>query len=297
MFLNLTVSMLISVAIALPLHAALSEALKELTFGFRAYQIAVNQAIDSGVDSAGKFSASAQSCGQLIEKARAAGVQPDDLIAGVSAHSVPEAYPFSKAPELCENYRRWKLTIQAAKYLDGISTGMGHALSSEPGRMEGKYALKVAEDGRACLSEVNKLVAAGAYADKKVKHLNYKEQTITEARALCQKVVDWSAGFAKLTDKTRKDKADAIRAKYVKAGLKGDRLGHFIHYDNVQWKVSGCRNENDMNRLKKAQKLFQWLEHNDGTYGIRTFIFKGDKLLSVTDKKYLTSVAAMAGCK
>jgi hypothetical protein len=273
-------------------HAELSEEAKGLTFRFRDYQIAVRDAKALGFGAKDQFRETPESCVQLIEQAKALGVGGGELISGVDGN-----YPFKKTAELCASYRTWKLNLDGAAVLDKLTTMVPNIETLEPG-LYGETAIRNwALAAQECLGQLETVVAAGADAAQPIKDINHQELSLAQGRALCQRVVGWSEGFAEETKKLAKAKADAIRAKYTKVGIGGERLDTFVHYDNVQWMASGCAAENDLKRLKRAAVLFQWLEHSDGTYGVRRFQFRGDKLLRTTEQRYLTSAAATRGCR
>ena len=273
-------------------RAELDEEAKELTFRFRDYQIAVRDAKAIGLRAKDQFRETPESCTKLIEQAKSLGVGGGDLISGVDGN-----YPFKKTAELCASYRTWKLSLDGAVVLDELTTMVPNIETLEPG-LYGEAAIRnwAAAAGE-CLTKLEAVVAAGADAALKIKEIDNKELSLAEGRALCQRVVGWSAGFAEETQKLAKAKAAAIRAKYTKVGIAGERLDTFVHYDNVQWMAAGCAAENDLGRLKRAAVLFQWLEHSDGSYGVRRFQFRGDKLLRTTEQRYLTAAAATRACR
>jgi len=274
------------------LWADLSQEAGNALFDLPDFAKEVKEASEGGLEYSG-FYTDAKKCTAMIEKGKQLGAKDSDVVRGNGGATVK----FGDAPTVCENYRRWKVTLDAARYLHNFGLSAPDPAKTKAGELSGTYGQEWSKKGEECVNETKKYVQAGAFSDKVVTGLDFKNHTIKQSLARCETMVSWGKKYAVDTEKAKKDKAAAIRNKYVKAGIKGDRLEHFIHYDSVQWKVAGCRNENGLGNLKKAQLLFQWLENNDGTVGIRRFVFKGDKLLSVTDEKYLTSEKARANCK
>ena len=85
----------------------------------------------------------------------------------------------------------------------------------------------------------------------------------------------------------------------LKAGIKGKRLELYVSYgmpDNTGFYAPGCgATVESLGALKKAKKLFVWLEGADG-YTIRKFSFKGDNY-TVSERTYSTQEGAYAGCR
>jgi hypothetical protein len=283
-----------SVALALPAdaHAELSQEAQDLTFGFREYEIAVRDAKEVGYRAISQFREPAESCTALIQKAKAIGVGPDDQLKGLTG-----PFPFKRTTQLCATYGTWKRTLEGAALLDAFYTMAPNLETIKPGDYGDTAVKNWGLAAKKCVEQVGEVIAAGADAAQKIKDVYNTDLSLTEGRQFCQRVLDWSDGFAAETKRVAKEKAAAIRAKYTKVGITGDRLDNFVHYDNVRWMVSGCVAEENLQKLKRATVLFQWLEHSDGSYGVRRFQFRGDKLLRTSEQRYLTSAAATRGCR
>lgn len=273
-------------------YAELSTEAHNALFDLPAYAKEVQEAAEGGLNARGFFMKS-ENCLKLVAKGKELGVADTEVIGG---NGSPEIR-FGEASKVCEEHRRWQVTLEAARELHNFGLSAPNPDTTKPGELGAKYAEVWSAKGKECVDATKKFIAQGAYADKKISQLNFKDHTIGQALARCEIMVGWGKKYAVDTEVAKKAKADTIRAKYANAGFKGKKLEYFMHYDGVQWKVAGCRNEDDLKKLNKATKLFQWLEHNDGTYGIRTVILKGNTVASVTDTKYLTAERAKANCK
>lgn len=284
----------IAAALGAPLEARaeLSQEAQDLTFGFREYEIAIRAAKEIGYRATSEFRPSAEDCTALIEKAKSIGVRPDDQLQGLDG-----PFPFKRTKDLCATYRTWKRTLDGAAIVDAFLTMAPNLETIQPGDYGDTAVKNWRIAAKKCIDEVGGVIAGGADAAAKIKDVNNRELSLTEGLALCQRTYDWADGFAAETKRVAAEKAAAIRAKYTKLGITGDRLDTFIYYDNVQWMAAGCLAENNPQKLKRATTLFQWLEHSDGTYGVRRFSFRGDKLVRTTEQRYLTSAAATRGCR
>jgi hypothetical protein len=283
-----------AVALAVPAEARaeLSQEAQDLTFGFRAYEIAVRDAKESGYRAISQFTEPAESCTALIQKAKALGVGPDEQLKGLAG-----PFPFKRTAQLCATYRTWKRNLDGAALLDAFYTMAPNLETIKPGDYGDTAVKNWGLAAKKCVEQVGEVIASGADATQKIKDVSNTELSLAEGQQFCQRVLDWSDGFAAETKRVAEEKAAAIRAKYTKLGITGDRLDNFVYYDNVQWMVSGCVAEENLQKLKRATVLFQWLEHNDGTYGVRRFQFRGDKLVRTSEQRYLTSAAATRGCR
>lgn len=292
--LSLSTAVVAAAALALPLEARaeLSQEAQDVTFGFREYEIALRAAKEIGYRSVSEFRASPDDCTALIEKSKAIGVRPDDVLQGLDG-----PFPFKRTKELCAAYRTWKRTLDGAAVLDAFYTLAPNLETIQPGDYGDTAVKNWRSAAKKCVEEVGGIISSGADAAVKIKDINNRELSLSEGQKFCQRVLDWADGFAAETKRVALEKAAAIRAKYTKVGITGDRLDNFVYYDNVQWMVSGCVTENNLQKLKRATVLFQWLEHSDGTYGVRRFQFRGDKLVRTSEQRYLTSAAATRGCR
>lgn len=284
----------VAAALTLPLEARaeLSQEAQDVTSGFREYEIALRAAKELGFRSVSEFRASPDDCTALIEKSKSVGVRPDDLLQGLDG-----PFPFKRTKELCATYRTWKRTLDGAAVLDAFYTMAPDLETIRPGDYGDTAVKNWRSAAEKCVEEVGSIITSGADAAVKIKDINNRELSLTEGQKFCQRVLDWADGFAAETKRVAQEKAAAIRAKYTKVGITGDRLDNFVYYDNVQWMVSGCVAENNLQKLKRATVLLQWLEHSDGTYGVRRFQFRGDKLVRTSEQRYLTSAAATRGCR
>jgi hypothetical protein len=283
-----------AVALSFPAdaHAELSQEAQDLTFGFREYEIAVRDAKESGYRAISQFREPAESCTALIQKAKEIGVRPDEQLNGLAG-----PFPFKRTAQLCATYRTWKRTLDGAALLDAFYTMAPNLETIKPGDYGDTAVKNWGIAAKKCVEQVGEVISAGADATQKIKDVYNLELSLTEGQQFCQRILDWSDGFAAESKRVAEEKAAAIRAKYTKLGITGDRLDNFVYYDNVQWMVAGCVAQENLQKLKRAPVLFQWLEHNDGTYGVRRFQFRGDKLVRTSEQRYLTSAAATRGCR
>jgi hypothetical protein len=150
--------------------------------------------------------------------------------------------------------------------------------------------------GKACLAAVDAAIAAGAAKTTKVK-IGGADITLVDGKKYCQAEIDYGTAFETFVAAEQGAKRKEIAAKYEAVGISGEKLELFIEYDDVYWRGKKCAIIDDVAALAKATKLYHWLENNDGTHTIRTYVFKGNKVKSVKDKTYKTEKKAYKGCK
>jgi hypothetical protein len=171
--------------------------------------------------------------------------------------------------------------------------------------VEGMYeseAQRVGISGRLCAEWVDKALAYGFKADHKVESSRYSMPTteLGKAKELwCQPAIDFEAKRVEEIKNLAAAKHQAIVDVYKKAGIKGKRLELYVSYgmpDNTGFYAAGCGSTvESLPALKKAKKLFVWLEGPQG-YTIRKFTFKGDNY-TVTERTYSTQEGAYRGCR
>ncbi len=151
--------------------------------------------------------------------------------------------------------------------------------------VEGQYeaeATHVGITGAECAKRVDAALAFGIAASDKIESSRYGLPAIELGAAkakYCQPAIDFAGQRVGDIKALAKAKQDAIIAVYKKAGIKGKRLELFVSYgmpDNTGFLAAGCGTWVDtIGALKKAKKLFVWLEGSSG-YTVRKFTIRGD---------------------
>jgi hypothetical protein len=171
--------------------------------------------------------------------------------------------------------------------------------------VEGQYeseARRVGDSGATCAKWVDAALAHGLPASELIESTRYKMPAIELGKAkadLCQPAIDFGAKRQGAIKDLAKSKQDAIVAVYKKAGIKGKRLELFVSYgmpEDTGFLAAGCETWiTSIGALKKAKKLFVWLEGDSG-YTIRKFTIKGDSY-KVSEKQFSSKEGAYAGCR
>jgi hypothetical protein len=276
-------------------HADLTAEQQQVESELRDMFYAIQMAHQYGSEAESYFHRKAEDCVGLIEKGTKLGIKPGQVMSGS-----PDSYLFKRAADKCEDYRKWRLTIKAAVILDRQSTIKTAMSTMQPGEAAPELALSAGAEAKQCIAEVDGAIAQGAITDQKVSFRGEPLTLIEAKRAYCQWLVDWAAGYAVETAKVIDAEAAAVKEKYTKHGITGDRLRLFIAEDGSSWYGKGCDSSiRDMAKLKKASLLFTWTEtvSGDKMWTVWRYQFKGDKLVSQKSRSFSKIEAAYGWCK
>jgi len=280
-----------------PRPAAAEEDLTELKLVIVRADLAVGAAMENGDRAEQAVNTDPALCFAAVDKLTAAGTPPTEVLHGRTE------FLFKRAKERCEEFAQWKQLVAGAVVMATAQQRLVTLAGMEPGSVGSKFIEHALADGKECTAGVDRALKAGAPADVAVKagwlaSGERLELTLADGKTrLCEAFAAWTKGFKVKNDQAKADAAKAVRDKYVKAGIGGDRLELFIEYDDVRWRGKGCEIVDDLGALKQAAVLFHWLENADGTHTIRRYAFKGDKLLKTTNRTFKTEAAAYRGCK
>ncbi|HTJ41597.1 MAG TPA: hypothetical protein VL463_05850 [Kofleriaceae bacterium] len=204
------------------------------------------------------------------------------------------------AKQFCKDYEKAYVRMSAESAI--TNTYLSKDTVARP--VEGMYeseASQVGVLGDTCAKAVDAALAYGFPATEQIESKFYDMPAIAlgDAKAkICQPAIDWAKQRVDAINAGAKAKQDAIIAVYKKVGIKGKRLDLFVSYGmpaDAGFYAAGCEHfVETAEGLKKAKKLFVWLEGNDG-YTIRKFTFSGDNY-TVTEHSYDTQAGAYSGC-
>ena len=207
----------------------------------------------------------------------------------------------AQARTLCASYAKAYAHEMAESVTTAVFNDAGIFTRNEPNMTEGE-AQSMGDLGKACDDAVDAALAAGLPATEMIESKRFGLPAIAlgDIKAkYCQPAIDWSTKRVAEVKAGDKAKQDAIAAVYKKAGIKGKRLELFVSFgvpEDAGFFLAGCESyATTAPAMKKAKKLFVWLEGSDG-YTIRTFTFHGDDYVE-TDHSYDTQAQAYRGCR
>jgi len=273
-------------------HADLTDEQRPIQSELYGFQQASADAPAQGERAAPAFTRPVADCLAVVARGTQLGIAPTEALDGVAGK-----YLFKRAGETCEAYGRWKLIVETAVVIVEAHHKLQLTKHIEAGEVTSAWVKQFGDPAHACIKAIDGALAAGADATATIT-IDGEAITLPAAKTTwCQALIDWTSQFGAATDKAKADAEAAVRAKYTKHKIGGDRLKLMVEYDDVSWRVAGCAVEDDVAKLKKAGALFQWLENSDGTHTIRKYTFSGDKLIKTTNRTFTTEEAAYRGCR
>lgn len=246
---------------------------------------------------------------KCYETLKAAGLAPDDRVYSDGAWRFKNVQTdgdkkFVLAKDVEGLCKQWN-DFYVHEFLEAVVMEAWQSESTQKRPVEGMYeseAQRVGISGRLCAEWVDKALAYGFKPSDKVESSRYSMPTVELGKAkelYCQPAIDFEGKMVAAVKKLAADKHQAIVDVYKKAGIKGKRLELFVEYgmpENTGFYAAGCGTTvESLPALKKAKKLFVWLEGAQG-YTIRKFTFKGDNY-TVSERTYSTQEGAYAGCR
>lgn len=275
-------------------HADLDETGRAIDKGIGEFFYRVKDAKARGALARSAMSNPPEECFALIERGQRAGIAPTEEMAKGSDH----AYLWKRAASQCEEYRTWKRLVDAAVILEDARNAHVGSTSQAAGSVSGEWAAGYGEHGQACLVAIDAMIKDGLATDVPVQ-IAGDPLTVAAARAqYCQGLVDWAKGFAVETERVRAEVLAAIRGKYTKHGIGGDRLTLLVENDDTYFHGKGCSGGiSDVKVLKTAKLLFYWTEKSTGGWGLRRYQFKGDKLVKESYREFDRLDSAYRWCK
>jgi hypothetical protein len=237
-----------------------------------------------------------EGCDDLVAEARKAGLTDDTRIdIGVT---YPDGATFGEMQAMCKEFADWHHAAEAKAVLEA---GESAITLLDVGDMEQQdednktYYAAAAND---CNTGMDKILADGVPVHMVVDvggKLGKIEIGDGKAK-VCGPLMKRAGSFAKdVKDARAKDEEERF-GPYKKIGVKGDRLRVLGHYNNAAIRGIGGGELRTPNAKKAASVFFVTLgpSSDDGTYIVTRYAFKGDTLVSQTDRKYILQPGAKA---
>ena len=219
-----------------------------------------------------------ENCRAKITAAKKKGFKDAEAVGGPICDAFDDAF----------EYQTLRLAVQTGY---DLAEWMTYVKPEEAGSQQG-----MSKKPQACLDALDKI------GDREIvitKGMNQTTVTVADARAVCAQALADAAQFeGAVTEREEAEKA-AMKAEFVKAGAKGDKLAWLMDRGPGidGWYVKGCKEPKNIKALLKASVWFQWFYPPDGGHMIRRIQFKGNKEVKVTEKHYKTEAKAYKGCK
>lgn len=277
-----------------PARAELDEAGREIQLALIQFQSAVQDAQAQGTVIAHYFDKSVDDCLAVVAAGQKLGIAPTQVMDGI-----PESYLFKRAAQKCEEYGAWKKVIEAGVAVADAKTRFGIAQTMKPGDVSGDWAKEYGAVGAKCLVDLDRMAKAGLNMDLKLPVGSDDPESMSEVRTkYCQGLVDWAKQFAVATEAARAEAEAALRAKYTKYGIGGDRLKLLMDLDNIYIFGRGCSSYlEDMTAKKKTPVIIYFNEMADGGTAIYRYDLRGDKIVKHSYHEVTLRESAYKFCK
>jgi len=226
-------------------------------------------------------------CLAAVKRGNDAGLKPSDTI------DTPDGtILWKKAPEVCAEYAKVFALSQVIDALrDPFSTVETFASLTPDGSgdksVHGDVYRGTVEDAKKCVKIVDEAVAKGVASDMKFAPKgNHSETryTLEEVKKRCNEWVTKGAANAKADDNRKAEETAALKAKYSKFGITGDRLTYLVKYGHQP--VFGAKCAELSGKALKSAPAFYQLGQDDLAWIVYKTTFKGDKQTSYTSKRY-----------
>ncbi len=225
-------------------------------------------------------------CAAAVASGTAAGLGPTDpFLDGAGATVL-----WKRAPQICADYARLfglGKTVEAIRPMfETIRAFSGPDGKPDPSVTGDAYRATVARV-TPCLAIIDKAIDASAPAD--VPYAPFGNQgdtliTLTDARKVCSDYLSFGAGAAKADDAKAAGEVSALKTKYGKLGIAGDRLEYLVKWGHKPVLGKGCV-ELTGKALKTSAAFFD-LGQDDLAWIVYKTQFKGDKQVKYTQKRF-----------
>lgn len=262
---------LISLAVLAVSSVAAADPKAELHDALRSYRDVGERFVEFPVTGIHPEEHSITGCHEAIEKGRAAGVP------------ITEKYT-----SICQTYVGAHQLAQARL---AIAPAYSVMKLLERTQVPGDNEAHLQELAARCTSEVDRLLADGMptaiavdVSDRAPLRIAMKDARTT----ICNPLAKIAATFAKDAKAAAAKRLAQIAAPYKAAGAKGDRLELLVdHVDYAMYGIGGGE-LTTAKQLAKASVIFELLGPNtaDGTYTLRRYQFRGNKLASTTSRTF-----------
>lgn len=220
-----------------------------------------------------------EGCNAVVAKGREAGV------------ATIEAWATT-----CREFATWYRVAEAERALTDAQDWIYLTSQIDTSTRNIDNGPKLVEASVTCGKELDRLFAAGMSPELEIE-VGMRPITV-KLGAAKQQICEPLAGLAKTY---AKDAVAALAAKrahaaapYKAVGIKGERLALLVDHVDYAMFASGGRELTTPKQLKTASIIFELLGDQSSIWTVRRYEFKGDKLISTTEKEYFLKPGAAA---
>ncbi len=273
-----------------PRVAAADERKLEVFHALRPFISAVESAKESG--DFGGFGDDVAACRGAVDDGTAAGYQALDRFS--------DRLLWKQVATICDEYARLsrvKIAIdEVMPAFEEMSTMRG-AFKTTNAWPSGVYRRAI-DNAKQCIAVVDRVLEQGAPAD--VTFWSKRDRpdvliTLPEVRTQCRGFLAMAEKGVVALEAAEAAAAAAVRGKYTRLGITGDRLKYLVEADRRIVMGKGCR-ELALEAKKQAAVLYEMAE-GETYWVVYKMAFKGDKLVKTTERRFSKLTSNGWSCK
>lgn len=232
------------------------------------------------------FSRPAAECTAAVKRGNDAGLKATDTYEDGDNNAVL----WKHAPEVCADYARFAAlaaTIDTIrKQLETVEAFSGADGKPDPS-ITGDAFRATAKVAQTCVDNIDKAIKAGVVTDVPFAPTGNEHDTLmtlAQVRTQCSDFVSWSGKAAVADDTRQAAELAALREKWGKLGIKGDRLKYLVENDTHIILGKGCV-ELDA-KGKKTSSVFYEVYSDDSSWIVYKTQFKKDKQVKASNRRF-----------
>jgi hypothetical protein len=282
----LALSPLVWAALADRAHAddATDEAARAAVMEVQQFAFTVSDATTTGIFGNG-FSRAPADCTAAVQAGTANGMKATDTFDGANGVKVL----WKRASEICATYTKLhavNATIEVIHpQLEMIRAYYQNGTADKSVR--GDAYRDTVKAARTCVDNIDKAIKAGVATDVAfAPNGNQADKLVTlaEVKTECASYIDWGTKAADADDKRQAAELAALREKWGKLGITGDRLTYLVNNDTHIILGKGCVELG--NKGKKTSPVFYEAYSDDTSWIVYKTQFKKDKQIRTTSKRF-----------
>ncbi len=240
----------------------------------------------NGYFGSGLFFEPPAACTTAIADGKTAGLTATDTFVDGEGKTVL----WKRAPEVCGAYEKLHALRQVITaiqpQLQAIAAFTGADGKPDPSATGDAFRFNV-EKARQCVKTIDEALTKSVPSDVKfAPNDNGSEArfTLAEARTRCNNWIELGGNAAKADDDRVAAEIAALKAKYAKFGITGDRLTYLVKNGHHPIMGKGCVEL--AGKTFKSSPVFYELGQDDLAWIVYKTAFNGDKQVSYTSRRY-----------
>jgi hypothetical protein len=255
-----------------------------------AFSSSVTEATKDGKFGNNHFFKPPGDCDKVVAAGNAEGLKATDTFTDGDGNTVL----WKRAADVCKQYAKlhavgktWEAVESMVKVIPTYKSMSGTDGKPDPS-MRGDAFREQVKRARECVKTIDDSIGKGTATDVTIAYGDnvgtMHRETLVEIKQICVDYITWSGDAAVADDKRIATELAALKAKYTKLGITGDRLDYLVKWGHLTVFGKGC-SELKGKALKSAPAFYS-LGQDDLAWIVYKTGFKGDKQVSYTSARY-----------